>query len=105
MGHLRASTPARARCRCRRISASHRPRPEDLIEVSELIESLFGPRALEFPELGLILTAAEVDKSCAAGLGSSNESLSITEPEVDEWFADCLGSCAGSSAFHATLGA
>ena len=64
---------------------------EDLIDVAELIESLFGPTALlEFPELGLILTAAEVDKSCAAGLGSSNESLPITE--VDEWFADCLGS-------------
>ena len=81
----------------------------DLIEVSELVESLFGPRfgptALEFPELGLILTAAEVDKSCAAGSGSSNESLAITEAEVDEWFAEHSGSSAGSGVFQTMLGA
>ena len=77
----------------------------DLIEESELVESLFGPTALEFPELGLILTAAEVDKSCAAGSGSSNESLAITEAEVDEWFAEHSGSSAGSGEFHTMLGA
>ena len=80
----KATSPPNQKLRHKK--AKEAAKEEDMIDVAELIESLFGPTALEFPELGLILTAAEVDKSCAAGLGSSNESLPITE--VDEWFAD-----------------
>ena len=54
-----------------------------------LVESLFGPKALEYPELGLTLAVAEVDKSCAAGSDSSDETaLSLSEAEIDEMFAD-----------------
>ena len=47
----------------------------------------------------------EVDESCAAGSGPSNESLAITEAEVDEWFAEHSGSSAGSGEFQTMLGA
>ena len=99
----KATSPPNQKLRHKK--AKEAAKEEDMIDVAELIESLFGPTALEFPELGLILTAAEVDKSCAAGSGSSNESLAITEAEVDEWFAEHSGSSAGSGEFHTMLGA
>ena len=75
-------------------------------DVAVLVESLFGPKALEYSELDLTLAVAEVDKSCAAGSDSSDETaLSLSEAEIDEMFVDYLGSSAGSSAFHAMLGA
>ena len=44
-----------------------------------------------------------------ASLTDSSDETPLSEAEVNkwfhEWFADYLGSCAGSSAFHATLGA
>ena len=87
-------------------TAKEAAKEEDLIDVAELVESLFGPKALEYPELGLTLAVAEVDESCAAGLDSSDETpLPLSEAEVDEMLADYLGSSAGSSAFHAMLGA
>ena len=61
-------------------------------------------KALEYPELGPTRAVAEADESCAAGSDSSDETP-LSEAEVDKWFADYIGSCAGSSAFHATLGA
>ena len=63
-----------------------------MIDVAELVESLFGrgfgPKALEFSELDLTLTVAEVDESCAASWGSSDETpLPLSEAEIDKWFA------------------
>jgi hypothetical protein len=54
-------------------TAKEATKEEDLIDVAVLVESLFGPKALEYPELGLTLAVAEVDKSCAAGSDSSDE--------------------------------
>ena len=95
-------------------TAKEATKEEDPIDMAELVESLFGPKTLEYPELGLTLAVAEADESCAAGSDSSDETpLPLSEAEVDEMFADemfdevlqDLGSRAGSSAFHATLGA
>lgn len=85
-------------------TAKEATKEDDPIDMAELVESLFGPKALEYPELGPTLAVAEVYESCAAGSDSSDETP-LSEAEVDKWFADYLGSCAGSSAFHATLGA
>ena len=89
-------------------TAKEATKEADTIDIAELVESLFGPKALEYPELGYTLAVAEVDESCAAGSDLSDETP-LSEAEVDKWFhawcADYLGSCAGSSAFHATLGA
>ena len=86
-------------------TAKEATKEADTIDIAELVESLLGPKALEYPELGYTLAVAEVDESCAAGSGSSNESLAITEAEVDEWFAEHSGSSAGSGEFHTMLGA
>ena len=85
-------------------TAKEATKEDDPIDMAELVESLFGPKALEYPELGPTLAVAEVYESCAAGSDSSDETP-LSEAEVDKWFADYFGSCAGSSAFHATLGA
>ena len=84
-------------------TAKEATKEEDPIDMVELVESLFGPNALEYPELGPTRAVAEADESCAAGSDSSDETP-LSEAEVEKWFADYC-SRAGSSAFHATLGA
>ena len=87
-------------------TAKEATKEEDPIDMAELVESLvgpIGPKTLEYPELGLTLAVAEADESCAAGSDSSDETP-LSEAEVEKWFADYC-SRAGSSAFHATLGA
>ena len=77
-------------------TAKEATKEADTIDIAELVESLLGPKALEYPELGLTLAVAEVDESCAAGSGSNDEiPLPLSEAEVDKWFAE----------FHATRGA
>ena len=76
-------------------TAKEATKEADTIDIAELVESLLGPKALEYPELGYTLAVAEVDESCAAGWGSSD---TLNEAEVDKWFAEL-----SSSAFHTTL--
>ena len=52
---------------------------------------------------------------CLRGESGANATAPMADPllrllhsaqvRADKWFADYIGSCAGSSAFHATLGA
>ena len=54
-------------------TAKEATKEEDPIDMVELVESLFGPKALEYPELSPTRAVAKADESCAAGSDSSDE--------------------------------